>query len=54
MEPETFNAFFLPVEQHSHELDDYNGEKEKDQNNTNWLQMKILFCYQDLRIKNYM
>ena len=43
--------FFLPVEQHRHELDDNNGEKEKHQNNTDGLQMKILFCYQDLRIK---
>merc|ERR1719150_727546 len=36
------------VEQHGHELDDNNGEKEKDENNTNWLQMKVLFCYQNL------
>ena len=47
---ETFNAIFLPVEQHGHELDDHNGEKEKHENDTNWLQMKIFFCDQDLRI----
>ena len=47
---ETFSVIFLPVEQHCHELDDNNGEKEKDQNNTNGLQMKIFFCYEDLGI----
>ena len=41
-------CIFLPVEQHSHELDDNNCEEEKHQNDTNWLQMQILFCYQDL------
>ena len=45
-----YNVIFLPVEQHGHELDDNNGEKEKDENNTNWLQMKVLFCYQNLKI----
>ena len=39
----------LPMEQHSHELDDNNSEEEKHQNDTNWLQMQIFFCYQDLR-----
>ena len=39
------------MEQHGDKLNDNDGKEEEHENDTDGLEMKILFCYQDLRIK---
>ena len=38
----------LPVEQHSAELDKDDGEEEKDEDDTDGLQVEVLDCHNDL------
>ena len=39
---------YVPVEQHGNELDDDDGKEEEHEDNSNWLQMQILFGHNDL------
>ena len=36
------------MEQHGNELDDNNGKEEEHEDNSNWLQMQILFGHNNL------
>ena len=43
----------LPVEQHSAELDKDDGEEEKDEDDTDGLQVEVLDCHNDLKKKKF-